>query len=192
MFSESPSGQHDMVTTCFFCQNLLSDYLEGILPSVRHEEITKHLNGCETCKKTKEELESSLKLLSTIERPLIEQALSIRVEEACLSGKSTNRSREKWIKYNMYWAVPVFLLSVLIWAFPSVFPWFSYLRNYEDESNFSRYFPLLQGASEIIDEQANWLHSRDPLGGSLWEEGGMTPEEYEKAFQKKPIEEIVP
>lgn len=162
------------------------------MPSVRHEEITKHLNSCENCKKIKEELESSIGLLSSIEKPNLSQALSIRVEEACLSGKTSLVSRAKLIRYGSYAAVPLLLMTILFFIFPSVFPWISYLRNYEDESNFNRYFPLLQGASEIIEEQANWLHSREPLSGSLWEEGGMSPEEYEKAFQKKPIEEPKP
>lgn len=178
-----------MVTTCFFCQNLLSDYIEGILPSNRHEDITKHLNGCEACKKMKTELESTLAILSNVDRPRMDQTLSIRVEEASQSRKLSGSTKEKWLKYNLYVGAPATFLALMFWLFPSLFPWFSYLRNYEDDSNFSRYFPLLQGASEIIDEQANWLHSREPLSGSLWEEGGMTPEEYEKAFQKKPVEE---
>lgn len=178
-----------MITTCFFCQNLLSDYLEGILPAIRHEEITKHLKACETCKKTKEELRNTLFLLGKVEKQPLSQALSIRAEEACLSGKTSLVSRKKIKQYGVILALPVFLVSLLFLIFPSLFPWISYLRSYEDESNFSRYFPLLQGASEIIEEQANWLHSREPLNGSLWEEGGMSPEEYEKAFQKKtPLE----
>lgn len=175
-----------MVTTCFFCQNLLSDYLEGILPSIRHEEITKHLNSCEECNKTKAELEKTLGLLSKIGHHELSQALSIRVEEAALAKKSHLFSRKKAVRWGAYLGVPVVMLFTLFFIFPSLFPWFSYLRNYEDESNFNRYFPLLQGASEIIEEQANWLNSQASLGGSLWEEGGMSPEEYEKAFQKKP------
>ena len=49
--------------------------------------------------------------------------------------------------------------------------------------------PLLdvrqEGATDIIEEQSNWLHIREPMMRSLWEEGGLSPEEFEKSFQGK-------
>ncbi len=168
--------------TCFFCQNLLSDFLEGILPSNRHQEMSKHIDACKTCSRIKDELEKTLSLIPSLQPNRLDSALTMRLEEASLAAKTTFLSKYKW-KHALWGAVPV-VLFLFTFLFPSIFPWVSYVRNYEGESNFSRYFPLLQGANEIIDEQANWLHSREPLTGSVWEEGGMSPEEYEKAFQK--------
>ena len=53
-----------------------------------------------------------------------------------------------------------------------------------------RYFPLLQGASHIVDEQANWLYYREPVMRSLWEEGGFSPEEFEKTFSPKGLPNV--
>lgn len=176
----------DLITTCFFCQNLLSDYIEGILPSSRHQEITKHLEGCEKCRQAQKDLEKTISLSPQLKTPTLDPAFFIRLEEASRAGRRVIFAKNKWARISLYSLAPVAVLLVLVFAFPTFFPWLSYVRNYDDESNFARYFPLLQGATEIIEEQANWLHSREPMAGSLWEEGGMSPEEYEKAFQGKP------
>jgi hypothetical protein len=68
-------------------------------------------------------------------------------------------------------------------AFPKLFPWFTRFRASQDEALFVRYFPLLQGAAEIVEEESNWLHVREPFMRSVWEEGGLSPEEFEKAFK---------
>ena len=79
--------------------------------------------------------------------------------------------------------VPVLLFGSLVYAFPKYFPWMSYFRQTQQEADFSRYFPLLQGALEIVEEHTNWLHIREPSMRSVWEEGGLSPEEFEKTFQ---------
>lgn len=77
-----------MVTTCFFCQNLLSDFIEGILPAVRHEEIKKHISDCQKCAQIHQELLTSISLLQKLTVPDRASEFSVRIVEAAESGRS--------------------------------------------------------------------------------------------------------
>ena len=174
-----------MVTSCFFCQNLLSDFIEGILPSSRYEQIKEHLSHCSACDRLHKDLNLSLSFLHTLPTPGLKPELALRVVEAAEAGRSYGFNKVKFSKKALYFSAPLLIIFAVMMVFPQVFPWMTYLRNREDSSHFVRYFPLLQGAAEVIDEQASWLHMREPMVGSLWEEGGLSPEEFEKTFQKK-------
>lgn len=174
-----------MVTTCFFCQNLLSDFIEGILPSLRHEELKKHMDGCKDCKEVHQDLISTLDVLHSVKPQGLSRSLSARITEAAEKAKTHKVAGLKVSRKAAFALIPVFLLVASMFAFPRLFPWMSYFRGMEDESQFVRYFPLLQGANELIDEHTAWFGQKSPFAGSLWEEGGLSPDEFEKAFQKK-------
>jgi hypothetical protein len=174
-----------MVTTCFFCQNLLSDYIEGILPSSRHEELKRHLETCRNCSSVHGDLEATLDVLHTIPSRTLSHDLALRITNA---GRLRLLSRVSVSRFDHFLLVPVLLFFGAASAFPTLFPWYARWRAGGDTSQFVRYYPLLDGASEIIEEQANWLHVSDPFMRSVWEEGGLSPEEFEKTFQiDKPI-----
>lgn len=176
-----------MVTSCFFAQNLLSDYLEGILPSSRQEEIKRHVEGCRACGEVHKDLSTMLDLLHSFPSRPLSHDMALRITEASQAGKAPRLSRVRLSRVFTAMAVPVLLFAAAVYSFPTLFPWFHRFRVTQDDSQFVRFYPLLQGAAEIIEEQSNWLHLREPMMRSLWEEGGLSPEEFEKSFQGKPV-----
>jgi len=168
--------------SCFFCQSLLSDYIEALLPASRHEEIKVHVDACGQCKTIEREVRQVREILAMVSSPGVSHELSLRVAEASLSGRRTWLSRAKISRATLTTLVPVLLILGLAVTFPSVFPWISQFQPNRDESHFVRYFPILQGAPELIEEQSAWLQAREPYMRSLWEEGGLSPEEFEKTF----------
>lgn len=174
-----------MVTTCFFCQNLLSDYIEGILPSLRHEELKRHIDHCKECKEVHHDLLSTLNALHSVKTEDLTRDLAVRIVEVSEKKKKQGMRRLELSRTVFMVAVPLVLFITSMVVFPRFFPWMTYLRGIQDESQFVRYFPLLQGASELIDEHTTWFGQKSPFAGSLWEEGGLSPDEFEKAFQKK-------
>jgi len=175
-----------MVTSCFFCQNLLSDFIEGILPSSRHEQLKGHLAECKECSAIHRDLQTSLKALHTLPARVLTPDLSMRIGEASQAGSSGFLSRRNLSRVTLLVVFPLLVFFSVAAIFPGLFPWLPLFKGNESENQFVRYFPLLQGASEILEEQGTWLHSRESLMGSLWEEGGLSPEEFEKTFQVKP------
>jgi hypothetical protein len=172
-----------MVTTCFFCQNLLSDYIEGILPSSRHDELKRHLDTCRNCTAVHSDLEVTLDVLREIPSRPLSHDLALRITEASSAGRLRLFSRVSLSRFVLFLLIPVMLFFAAASAFPTLFPWYARWRSGGDTSLFVRYYPLLDGATEIIEEQANWLHVSDPFMRSVWEEGGLSPEEFEKTFQ---------
>ena len=174
-----------MAISCFFCQNLLSDFVEGILPASRHEELKEHLKTCPKCQALQSRLEKTLSLIKKQgEAPLFSDTLRTALQAA--EGVSEVWLTRRKLSRAAPWAIAgVLLVATLIRVFPAAFPWLTYLRTAEEDSQFVRYFPLLQGAGDIIEEQSSWLTVKDPLSASLWEEGGMTPAEFEKTFTPK-------
>lgn len=174
-----------MVASCFFCQNLLSDYIEGILPAARQSEIKSHMESCSQCKEVHRDLMSTLEVLKALPSRPLSHEMALQINQA------SHPKRPKWItrarvsRAFLFVSVPVLLFAGTVVLFPKLFPWFTRLRPSSQKDHFVRYFPLLQGASEIIEEQANWLHVRGPFMRSFWEEGGLSPEEFEKTFSGK-------
>lgn len=174
-----------MVTSCFFCQNLLSDYIEGILPSSRQDELKSHLGECRECGEVHKDLVSTLDLLHSLPARPLSHDMSLRITEASQAGKASLFTRVRVSRVLTFLAVPILIFATAVFTFPTLFPWVYRLGRPSDEGSFVRFYPLLQGAAEIIEEQSNWLHLREPFMRSLWEEGGLSPEEFEKSFQGK-------
>ncbi len=174
-----------MVTTCFFCQSMLSDYLENLLPSNRQDEIKEHIASCKQCTEVQRDLQSTMDLAHGLTSKAISHETALRITEACHAGTrrfSSNRA-SRWAFMAL---VPILLFGSAAVLFPEIFPWVSRIRVRSDESSYVRYFPILEGAGEIVEEHGNWLHVREPAMRSLWEEGGISPEEFEKSFTGKP------
>lgn len=55
--------------TCIRCQNLLSGYADGSLPTAHVSRIQAHLSGCESCRRQLEELVALKRLLGSVETP---------------------------------------------------------------------------------------------------------------------------
>ena len=174
-----------MVITCFFCQYLISDFLEGILPANRHEEIKKHLLKCAACETLHQEVIASIAILREFAAPTNVPELSVRIVEASEAGKSLALRPLKFSRVSLGYLIPILGVVILFFISAKVFPWFSWFQSQLDEKQLVRYFPMSNGAGEILDEQANWIHSREPRMGSVWDEGGLSPDEFEKSFQKK-------
>lgn len=174
-----------MVISCFFCQNLLSDYIEGILPSSRNEELKDHLADCQDCSGVHHDLIATMEWLHSVTSKPLSHDMSLRITEASQAGKGSLFSRVRVSRLVSLMAVPILIFATAVFSFPTLFPWFYRLRKSHDDASFVRIYPLTQGATEIVEEQANWLHLREPLMRSLWEEGGLSPEEFEKSFQGK-------
>ncbi len=83
------------MTTCFFCQNLLSDYIEGILPSARHEELKRHLDGCKKCGEVHHDLVTTLELLRSIPPRPLSHDMALRITEASQARKRTFFTRAR-------------------------------------------------------------------------------------------------
>lgn len=170
-----------MQTSCFFCQNLLSDFVEGILASSKYEELKAHLEVCEECRRIHEELNRTIRILGGVPQRQVPPDFLLRVTEAGLAGRHhriTSAAVSKWL---LLACVPVLIFFALTVTFPQIIPPFWVKPT--DEESFVRYYPLLHGAGEILEEQANWLYSKESSMRSVWEEGGLSTDEFEKAFQ---------
>jgi hypothetical protein len=180
-----------MVTSCFFCQNLLSDLIEGLLPLARSQELESHLEGCRVCAGIHHDLVSTLEVLHALPGRALSADLALRIHESVRAGSGKLLSPARVSRMILFAAIPILGAIGTVYAFPGYFPWFTRFRH-SQSAQFVRYFPLLQGATEIIEEQSNWIHTREPLMRSLWEEGGLSPEEFEKAFQSRPSPSTLP
>lgn len=173
------------VTSCFFCQSMLSDFLEDLLPAGRQSELKKHLETCKDCSQVQRDLQATVELASDLHAVPISHETALRISEACQAG-TRKFSASTVSRWTFLVLAPVLLFGSAVVMFPRAFPWLTRLHLTSDESNFVRYFPMLENASEVIDEHGNWLHVREPAMRSLWEEGGISPEEFEKSFTGKP------
>lgn len=172
-----------MNATCFFCETLLSDLREGHVSEARRIELEDHLKHCQRCTETNRELESTLNLLHRLCRPELTHELATQIVEV------SEGARTHWLSGNgisrsvLFATISVLFLGGIVFSFPQLFPWTQVFRGPAQSTEFTRYYPLFQGASEIVEEQSQWLQMRDSLAGSFWEEGGMSPEEFERTFQ---------
>lgn len=156
------------------------------MPSLRHEELKKHIDQCRECKNVHQDLLSTLNALHGVVPRELTQDLSQKITE--VSESARKGARPLGLSRGAFFTlVPVLLFLGAMLVFPQVFPWMTYLREMQEENQFVRYFPLLQGATDLIDEQTAWFGQKSPFAGSLWEEGGLSPDEFEKAFQKKSL-----
>jgi len=175
-----------MVMSCFFCQNLLSDYLDDLLPSGRQLEVKEHLNTCDVCQSLSKDLRQCRGILDQLESPPMAQDMTLRLSQ--VTDLKTPLRLKRWgtSRVVLGMLVPVLLFATVVMMFPAVFPWATRLRVAATQNaSFERYFPLVQGADQIIEDQTSWLYSRGSFTRSVWEEGGLSPDEFEKAFQIK-------
>lgn len=175
-----------MVVSCFFCQSMLSDFLESLLPEARGQEIRDHLQSCAECSRVERELKKTVEVSRRLPFAPLNHETALRITEACHAGtrKPVLGRVARWTALGL---LPLVFVGLAALAFPRAFPWLDRFRDPNSEARFVRYFPLLNGAEEIVDEHANWLHVREPAMRSLWEEGGITPEEFEKSFTGKSV-----
>ena len=177
--------------SCFFCQNLLSDFIEGVLPAQRHHDLEKHLKQCRDCASLQANLKDTMSLLRGLPAHQVDPALTEKLWRASEAGARPWRSPVKVSMWVFGSAIPVLLMSLFFIISPQYFPWKTLLTSPDDDSKFVRVFPLMRGASEIVDEQIGWLQARDLQGGSLWEEGGISPDDFERIFQSPQVNEPV-
>ena len=170
-----------MISSAFICQNLLSDYVDGVLPKSREEEVKQYLSENSRSAEELEDLQSLLALLGELPPRPLGHELAIQITETCSSGRKSAFTRSRVSQTVMFLLVPILLFGASVAVFPKLFPWLTQFQA-GPKAQFVRYFPLLQGASEIIEEHASWIHVRGPFMRSFWEEGGLSPEEFERAF----------
>ena len=166
----------------FICNNLLSDYVDEVLPMGRTSEIREYLKTHPDCEQEYQDLQVALEVLKSIPARPLSHELAIQITETTVprrTGKITEVSVSQFVMFLM---VPVLIFGALTVSLPSMFPWLDQFRATSQQATFVRYFPLLQGASEIIEEHAAWLQVRGPFMRSFWEEGGLSPGEFERAF----------
>lgn len=170
--------------TCFFCQTLLSDYVEDVLPAARKSEIRKHLEECKKCTAAHQELTSSLEILAAMPGVPISHELALQITETAMEG-ARGLFRPTAVFKAMGGTAAVCALAFGMYhLFPSLFGW---VPTPADSAHLVRYYPLQHGAGEIVDEHANWLQIRDSSMRSVWEEGGLSPDEFEKSFQPRDV-----
>jgi len=174
-----------MSVTCFFCQNLLSDYIEKCLSSARHAQVEEHIKDCQLCKKTRDDLKLTQKLMHKLPLQATTHEMVLRIMEASKGRKKSIFANPRVRTMIVGLVMPLLVLGILVSAFPNRFSWAWSWRQPTTTSQFVRYYPLFQGASEILDEQTAFLSTTESVAGSLWEEGGLAPEDFEKAFRKK-------
>lgn len=143
------------------------------------------MSGCPHCETKFSELKAVVGFLHHSKKSEVVPELSIRIAEAAQAKKRIVVSRRQ-ISVGVFTTAAVTLAFLsLVFLFPTSVPFLSNFRGAK-ETQFTRFFPLLHGATEVLDDQTNWIQSREALSGSIWEEGGLSPEEFEKAFQLRP------
>lgn len=174
----------------FFCQNQLSEYMDGLLPTSRADEVKKTLDSDRECARYHKDLQAAIHIARSIAPRPLSHDLALQIVEASEAGRRRFGSRVFISRVVMALAVPLLLFGTAVTTFPSLFPFVQEWSTGADSESLVRYFPLLQGAGDLIEEQANWLQLREPFKVSVWEEGGLSPEEFEKSFQtRSPVSE---
>lgn len=171
-----------MELSCFFCQNMLSDFIEDILPESKQQEIKKHLENCSQCEKVQKRITKSIELVKTLPIQNPTQDLKTLIDETSQSVQFYTKLPK--VSVSKLWGVLAVIALIVGLTFYKPSEVFSYFQK-NPNSEFSRYYPLLQGANEIIEEHSHWLVNREPWSSSLWDEGGLSPEEFEKVFPSK-------
>lgn len=179
------------LSSCFFCQNLLSDYVEKILPAARQAEVRKHLDGCTDCAQAHRDLQTLSKSWDALPLKDISGDLALRIMEGC-EGAGTPILKRRRVGFALALiGLPLVAAGIIAAVYPRAVARVIAMveAGARNEPQFVRYYPLFHGAAEILEEQGALLQSRETLRGSLWEEGGLSPEEFERAFQPRGLAE---
>jgi anti-sigma factor RsiW len=175
----------------FFCQNQLSEYMDGLLPASRADEVKKTLDQDRDCARFQKDLQAAIHIARSIPPRPLSHDLALQIVEASEAGRRRFGSRVVISRLVLIFALPVLIFGTAATTFPSLFPFLQQWSMGSSDEDFVRYFPLLQGANDLIEEQSNWLRLREPFKVSVWEEGGLSPEEFEKSFQtRSPVSEV--
>ena len=140
-----------MVVSCFFCQSMLSDFLESLLPEARGQEIRDHLQSCAECSRVERELKKTVEVSRRLPFAPLNHETALRITEACHAGtrKPVLGRVARWTALGL---LPLVFVGLAALAFPRAFAWLDRFRDPNSEARFVRYFPLLNGAEEIVDE----------------------------------------
>jgi len=128
-------------------------------------------------------------LTQTLSGEQLSHEMMLRIMEASQGRKRSVFANPKVRTAVVGLVLPLVILAILVTAFPSHFSWAWPWRQPTIKTQFVRYYPLFQGAAAVLDDQTSLLLSADSFVGSLWEEGGLSPEDFEKAFRKKLVKE---
>jgi hypothetical protein len=161
---------------------MLSDFIEDILPDSKQQEIKKHLENCSQCEKVQKRITKSIELVKTLPIQTPEQDLKALIDQAGQQVKFYTKIPK--VSVSKLWGVFAVIAIIVGLTFYHPTEIFSFLQR-NPNSEFTRYYPLMQGANEIIEEHSHWLVNREPWSSSLWDEGGLSPEEFEKVFPTK-------
>lgn len=171
-----------MATSSFFCQNQMSDLMDGVLPKSRADELLTQIEKDRDLSRYYNDLRQSVALAGTLKPRAMHHEVALRIADAS-DVRSLAWSRRAISAFSFLVLAPALVFASLAAFFPHWFPWIERFQSGDAKGHFVRYFPMLQGAGEIVEEQANWLLVREPSKGSMWEEGGLSPEEFETSFQ---------
>src|SRR4051812_27196074 len=133
-----------MASSCFFCQNLLSDFIEGILPSARHDEVKSHLGDCKSCTEIHKDLTATLEVLGALPVRSVSPELALRLSEASQAGQSSMLRRISRSRSLLYVGAPAVALLVFSVLFPERSP-IRLLSSAANEAYLVRYYPLMHG-----------------------------------------------
>ena len=171
-----------MAISKFFFQSLVSDYLEGLLPASRQEEISKHIDGDSDSARLHKDLESTVKLLNNLPSRELRHEVLLQIVEVAEPKRTGFFSRVGVSFLVLFLTVPLLISASIVFIFPDKFPLVARWVAPKQSAQFVRYYPLLQGANDVVELHVQWLGSRGPVVRSFWEEGGLSPDDFEKNF----------
>ncbi|MCB0417523.1 MAG: hypothetical protein H6617_03400 [Bdellovibrionaceae bacterium] len=175
-----------MAISKFFCQNLLSDYVEKLLPAARQSEVKQCLEQYPECREMYQDLVSTLRLLEGLPVRDISNDVAVRIMEASEGARSRKSWSARAAQVAVFAGVPLAVLIGVSFLYPKSVPVVSRMlasANSGESGNFLRYYPLYHGAADILDAQGAVIEQAENFSGSVWEEGGLSAEEFERTFQ---------
>ncbi len=175
-----------MAISCFFCENLLSDYIENVLPLERKNEIIEHLESCDKCKKLHSSLSKGISFLNSLPKNTVSEELALELADI-IDSRNVFWSNRRIATLVLFIAILFLSFLGIIIIYPNTFPKITRHFLNRPSEKFVRYYPLLNGANSVIDEQAHWLSSTE-LTKTFLDEGGFSASEFEKMFLTKPEE----
>lgn len=167
--------------SCFFCENLLSDYIENLLPLERKKEIEEHLKTCETCNNLCSLLLKELATLGALPKQSISKELSLEIADI-IDSKSSAFSKRKITTLAISATIMLLIFFSIVALYPASFPLFFNFLTQNQKETFVRYYPLLNGANLVIEEQAHWLNNTE-LTKTFLDQEEISTSEFEKLIK---------
>ncbi len=180
MLDISKSTNSDL--SCFQTRNLFTEFTDKDVPVDAHQKIEGHLRECRSCELEYRDFQETLEALHSIPLPPLDA--EVQKQWAQLA-----RQRKQWLSLSTATQALTLLIfcSLCIiaaqrWMPSPVQSWIQMVLRLPTEQHFVRYDPLAEGALSVVQEQASWLQFREPSAQALWNEGGMSADEFERAF----------